>query len=144
MVSQADLSIKNNLQKAFKNAQTHFDKKFKNFKRKFINQKQNELLDMASENDPNIWAKIKRLNSPPSRPPLEIVKTDQTISTNIREILERWHLDISRLFSGLRDNPEMAFDEGFYQEIIKKKEEFDKMEESDSRILVILIFFQTA
>ena len=133
MVSQADLSIKNNLRKAFKNAQTHFDKKFRYFKRKFINQKQNELLDMASENDPNIWAKIKRLNSPPSRPPLEIVKTDQTISTNIREILERWHLDISRLFSGLRDNPEMAFDEGFYQEIIKKKEEFDKMEESEQQ-----------
>ena len=133
VVSQADLSIKNNLQKAFKNAQTHFDKKFRYFKRKFINQKQNELLDMASENDPNIWAKIKRLNSPPSRPPLEIVKTDQTISTNIREILERWHLDISRLFSGLRDNPEMAFDEGFYQEIIKKKEEFDKMEESEQQ-----------
>ena len=68
VVSQADLSIKNNLQKAFKNAQTHFDKKFRYFKRKFINQKQNELLDMASENDPNIWAKIKRLNSPPLSP----------------------------------------------------------------------------
>ena len=133
VASPADLPIKNNLHKVFKNAQTHFDKKFRYFKRKYVNQKQNELLDMASENDPNIWTKIKRLNSPPSRPPLEIVRADQTISTNMKEILERWHLDISRLFSGLRDNPEMAFNEDFYQEIISKKEEFEKMEESEQQ-----------
>ena len=130
---QRDLPIKNNFKNVFKSAQTNFDKKFRYLKRKFNSQKQKELLDLASENNPNIWVKIKKLNSPPSRPPLEIVRADQTISTNIKEILERWHLDISRLFSGLRDNPEMAYDEDFYQEIISKKEEFEKMEEIEQQ-----------
>ena len=133
VTNQGDLPTKKDLQKVFKNAQTHFDKKYRFFKRKFKDKNQKELLDLAAENNPNIWTKIKQLNSPPSRPPLEIVREDKTISTDIREILERWHHDISRLFSGLRDNPEMAFDEAFYQEIISKKEEFEKMEESEQQ-----------
>ena len=29
-------------------------------------------------------------------------------------ILERWHSDIYKLFSGIRENPEFAFDDQFY------------------------------
>ena len=35
--------------------------------------------------------------------------------------------DISKLFSGLRENPEMAFDEAFYQEVLIKKSEFEDL-----------------
>ena len=42
-------------------------------------------------------------------------------------MLERWHLDISTLFSGLRENPETAFDDIFFQEILQKKQEFENM-----------------
>ena len=52
------------------------------------------------------------------------------ISRDVKEILERWHHDISRLFSGLRDDPEMAFNELFYQEILIKKEEFENLSEN--------------
>ena len=62
---------------------------------------------------------------------MEIVREDNTISTDIKEILERWHLDISKLFAGLRENPEMAFNDAFFQEILQKKEEFEKMSEAD-------------
>ena len=64
---------------------------------------------------------------PSSRAALEIVRADETISRDIKEVLERWHLDISRLFSGIRDNPEMAFNDIFYQEVLNKKQEFDQM-----------------
>ena len=46
----------------------------------------------------------------------------------MKEVLERWHHDISRLFSGLRQNPEFAFNDTFFEEILKKKEEFENMQ----------------
>lgn len=74
-----------------------------------------------------MW-KLKKLCDPPStRAALEIVKADGTISTDIKLILDRWYRDISRLFSGLRDNPEMAFNDLFYNEILEKKQEFENL-----------------
>ena len=65
-----------------------------------------------------MWKKLKKLsNAPLTRAALEVVREDESISTDIKEILQRWHRDISSLFSGLRDNPEFAFDEKFYEEI---------------------------
>ena len=59
-----------------------------------------------------MWAKLKELNNPPStRAALEIVREDGSISADMKEILKRWHIDISRLFSGLSENPEFAFDD---------------------------------
>ena len=126
---QDKLPHKKHLQQEFKAAQSLFDKKFRYCKRKYNDKNQNDLLNLATENDPNIWDKIRKLNSPPTRPPLEIVREDETISNDLKEILERWHHDISRLFSGLRENPEMAFNEAFYNEILTKKEEFENMTE---------------
>ena len=45
---------------------------------------------------------------------LEIVRTDKTISGDIKEVLERWHLNILNLFSGLSETPKMAFNEVFF------------------------------
>ena len=58
---------------------------------------------------------------------LEIFREDGSISTDMKEILKRWHSDISRLFSGLRENPEFAFDDKFYDEIVSKKNEFEAL-----------------
>ena len=58
---------------------------------------------------------------------MEIVREDQTISCDVKEVLHRWHNDISKLYSGLLDNPDVAFDNQFYEEILQKKTEFDKM-----------------
>ena len=69
-----------------------------------------------------MWAKLKRLcDLPSSRAAMEILKEDGTVSTYIKEILERWHQDISRLCS----DPMMALNEEFYQEIKNKKDEFE-------------------
>ena len=58
---------------------------------------------------------------------MEIVREDDTISHDLKGILERWFSDISKLFFGLREDPDMAFDEAFYQEVINKKEEFENL-----------------
>ena len=130
ITSKDDLHHKNILKNVYKNAQAHFDKKFRFYKRKYNNKHQNELYDLAAKNSADIWAKIKKLNSPPTRPPLEIIKEDNTISSDIKEILERWHRDISHLFSGLRENPEIAFNDAFYSEILSKREEFENLSEA--------------
>ena len=78
--------------------------------------------DNANNNPAEMWAKLKKLCDPPStRAALEVVQADGNISTDIKEILDRWYRDISRLFSGLRDNPEMAFNDLFYNEILREK-----------------------
>ena len=75
-----------------------------------------------------MWSKLNKLKSPPSsRIALEIVRSDETISRDLKEILERWLNDISKLFSGVRDNPEMTFGDNFYNEILNKKEEFEQL-----------------
>ena len=56
------------------------------------------------------------------------MRDDKSISNDVKEVLERWHSDISNLFSGIRDNPDMAFDEDFYQQIILKKQEFENLD----------------
>ena len=72
--------------------------------------------------------KLKQLsNLPSTRAALEIVREDKSISNDIQEILQRWHKDIAHLFSGLRDNPEFAFDDNFYDEILQKKTEFEAL-----------------
>ena len=51
----------------------------------------------------------------------------------MREILERWFKDISGLFSGLQEDPEIAFNEAFYQEVLDKKNEFEEMLPEESK-----------
>ena len=77
-----------------------------------------------------MWAALKKLNNfPDTKAALEIVREDQTISTEVREVLERWFRDISGLFSGLQEDPEVAFDDNFYREVLEKKNEFENLRE---------------
>ena len=75
-----------------------------------------------------MWTKLKQLANPTSsRAVLEVIRDDNSISADIREVLTRWHTDISKLFAGLRDNPDFAFNDQFYAEIISKKNEFENL-----------------
>ena len=116
------------LRQVYQNAQRTFDNKFRFFKRKY-RKAEFKNIERLAESDPNeMWAKLKKLNNPPSsKVVLEIVREDGTISNDIKEILKRWHNDIGRLFSGLRNNPEFAYDDKFYEEIIEKKNEFENL-----------------
>ena len=126
--SRNDNAQKNILNEEFKLAQRHFDKKFLYFKRQHKSNKTQNLKD-AAERDPNeMWKQIKSLSEPKSsRVILEIIRQDKSISTDIKEILERWHSDISGLFSGFRENPNLAYDDNFFQEISDLKNEFENL-----------------
>ena len=124
---RADQTIKYNLRNIFKTKQQTFDRTFRRYKRAYNKQKLIDLENLANKKDKtDMWSTLKRLNNPtPPRVVLEIVRADNTISNDLKEIIERWHADISKLFSGIKDNPEIVYDEEFYSEIIRKKAEFE-------------------
>ena len=128
--SNADFRYKNYLRTNFKVAQKVFDKKYRYFKRQH-HKKQYDELEINARTDPSaMWAALKKLNNfPDTKAALEIVREDQTISTDVREVLERWFRDISGLFSGLQEDPEVAFDDNFYREVLEKKNEFENLRE---------------
>ena len=83
-----------------------------------------------------MWAALKRLNNPPTtQAALEIIREDKSISADIKEILERWYRDISGLFSGLNEDPEIAFSEAFYNEVLAKKREFEEISSEEQAVL---------
>ena len=47
----------------------------------------------------------------------------------------KWYTDISKLFSNIEDNPEVAFNDEFYNQVLNKKAEFENLvpEEQQSR-----------
>ena len=123
----SQLSYKHALKSNYRNAQKLFDKKYRFYKRKHKKQNYDDL-SASVANPVEMWAKLKRLCDKPScRAALEIVQADGSISTDIQQVLERWYKDISRLFSGMRENPEMAFNDLFYNEILEKKQQFENL-----------------
>ena len=133
--------IKSNLRINFKTAQKEFDKWFRALKRRYKNKDLNDLGKLAADNSPKIWEKLKSLNNPVKpRAALEIVRSDNTISRDIKEVLERWHNDIAKLFSGVKENPDVIFDDLFYDQIIAKKVEFENLANDDDSSYVVNYF----
>ena len=128
VMSKTDIATKAELRNNFKCSQKNFDKKCREAERTFKKQKNETLGNDAKFNPTGMWSSLKKLNNPPtSKAALEIVREDDTISHNLKEILQRWLVDISKLFSGVRDKPEMAFDDTFFDEIVGKKREFEQL-----------------
>ena len=120
--NNTQLQLKTSLRLDFKEARKSFEKKFRYLNRSHKKKDFDDLSNLSDSNPTEMWAKLQRLCDPPSsRAALEILRADGSVSSDIKEILERWHEDIPRLFSCLRENPEMAFNEEFYQEIKEKR-----------------------
>ena len=87
-----------------------------------------ELERDSVQNPQKMWQKLKKLGDPPSsKAVLEIIRDDDSISNDIQEILTKWYSDIGNLFSGVRDNPELSYDDMFYEEIKAKKRELENI-----------------
>ena len=78
--------------------------------------------------------KIKRLNETKStKAVLEIINSDKTITNDIKEVLNKWQTDISKLFSDIRDNPEVTFNDEFFNEVLIKKQQFEDLSDEQQR-----------
>ena len=100
-VSQNDLYVKNLFRLDFKQAQKTFDKRFRFFKRQFQRNELRELESNARTDPVLMWASLKKLSEPLDRKTiLEIVRDDQSISGDIKEVLDRWFRDIFQPVTG--------------------------------------------
>ena len=130
--SQNDVTKKKILKEQFQAAQKDFDKKFRFYKRKNRADKSKLLEENAEKNPNEMWKYIKSLSEPKSsKVVMEIIRQDNTISTDIKEVLDRWHSDISGLFSGIRENPDLAYNDDFFQEICDLKVEFENLSKEE-------------
>ena len=120
--NNADFRCKHNLRIGFKLCQKIFDKKYRFYKRQHRKKEYSDLETNARMDPTAMWAALKRLDHPPNaKAALEIVREDKSISTDVKEVLERWFRDISKLFSGIKADPDAVFDEEFYNEVVEKK-----------------------
>ena len=129
-----DQQEKGRLRECFKQSQKLFDKRYRYFKRKSKAQELNDLKNDAHSNPNEMWKKIKRLNETKStKAVLEIINSDKTITNDIKEVLNKWQTDISKLFSDIRDNPEVTFNDEFFNEVLIKKQQFEDLSDEHQR-----------
>ena len=63
----------------------------------------------------------------PSHVLLEIIRQDGTISSDLKEVLSKWHSDFSACFKGIKDDPNLVFDDNFLEQITKLKSDFENL-----------------
>ena len=89
--SNQDFAIKNILRLNFKTAQKNFDKKFRYLKRQHHKNQFRDLETNASKNPTAMWEALKKLdNRPTTKAALEIIREDKSVSTDLKEVLNRW------------------------------------------------------
>ena len=130
-------SEKRQLLSQFKADQKLFDKVFRQAKRQFENKSFKNLADLADKasNDPaEMWKRLKALSDRKSSSVLlEIIRQDGSISTDKREVLEKWCSDFSECFKGMKDDPDLVFDEDFLESIENLKCMFDNLSSGEQK-----------
>ena len=122
---------KQKLLNEFKQAQKLFNVRYRQIKRHHQNRAFHELAALADKasGDPNeMWKRLRALSDhKPAHILLEIIKQDGSISKDITEVLLKWHSEFSACFKGIKDDPDLVFDDEFLEKITKLKSEFDNI-----------------
>ena len=108
-----------------------FDTKFRQLKRQHSFNSFHKLADLADKaaNDPSeMWKRLKALSDrKSSHVLLETIRDDGSISKDKKEVLLKWYNDFSECFRGIKDDPDLVFDDDFLEQISKLKFDFDKL-----------------
>ena len=124
-----DIGRKNSLRENFKWKQKLFDSTFRRAKRAHRKQEMDRLEQDARNNVNSMWSTLKKLNDPPSsKASLEIIREDRTISRDVQEVLEKWYHDISKLYSGISNDTEVAFDDNFLEQVKAQKKILENLQ----------------
>ena len=125
------LNEKRQLQSYFKQSQNYFDKLYRKVKRQHeleAFQSLADLADLAANNPAEMWKRLKALSGQKSSHVLlEILREDGSVSNEKREVLQKWYNDFSQCFKGIKDDPDMVFDDQYLDQITKLKTDFDKL-----------------
>ena len=87
-----------------------------------------DLADKASNDPSEMWKRLKALSDRKSSSVLlEIIREDGSISSDKKEVLEKWCSDFKQCFKGMKDDPDLVFDDEFFENIKNLKAKFDKL-----------------
>ena len=90
-----------------------------------------DLAEKASNDPAEMWKRLKALSDRKSSSVLlEIIRQDGSISTDKKEVLEKWCSDFSECFKGIKDDPDLVFDDTFLESVLKT--EFDNLSSDES------------
>ena len=79
-----------------------------------------------------MWKRLKALSDRKSSAVLlEIIRQDGTISTDKKEVLEKWCSDFSECFKGIKDDPDLVYDDDFLENIKNLKASFDTLSSAE-------------
>ena len=126
-----DRQTKHLLRNDFKHKQKLFDLKFRFFKRQHDNAAFHNLADLADKatNNPSeMWKRLKALSDrKTSNVVLEIIQQDGSTSKDEKIVLEKWFNDFSQCFKGMKDDPDLVFDDDFLARISHLKTVFENL-----------------
>ena len=127
----------------FKQSQMSFDTKFRQLKRQHSFNSFHKLTDLADKaaNDPSeMWKRLKALSDrKSSHVLLETIRDDGSISKDKKEVLLKWYNDFSECFRGIKDDPDLVFDDDFLEQISKLKFELITYTQASFSFFIIAI-----
>ena len=106
-------SIRNRLRHVFVTARKRFNREVQRAKRQYIRQKQAEINELQSKNQTMFWKEIGKIGVGQERRkniPLEILKPDGSVSSDVTEVLGKWESDFESLLNPINStsNPELV------------------------------------
>ena len=106
-------SIRNRLRHVFVTARKRFNREVQRAKRQYIRQKQAEIDELQSKNQTMFWKEIGKIGVGQERRkyiPLEILKPDGSVSSDVTEVLGKWESDFESLLNPINStsNPELV------------------------------------
>ena len=106
-------SIRNRLRHVFVTARKRFNREVQRAKRQYIRQKQAEIDELQSKNQTMFWKEIGKIGVGQERRkniPLEILKPDGSVSSDVTEVLGKWESDFESLLNPFNStsNPELV------------------------------------
>ena len=100
------LGTKNRRKQAFKDRRREFDKQVRLSKRRYKQEKDEELLNIQDKDQREFWRKIGSIGLNQTRQnviPMEVKLTDDTVSNDLSTVLNHWETEFSNLLNATSD-----------------------------------------
>ena len=123
-------ALKRQLQQKFYNARKVFDNVYRKTKRKYQENKINDIETLNTEDPKAFWQELKKLGPHQSSDiPLAVYNRDGSVCYEERVVLDKWKNDFSLLYNS--EPTPGAFDDNFYHRIINEKGQLELSADSN-------------
>ena len=115
--------------------QRNFDKAVKRTKRKYTTQKHTEIEELQTSDPRKFWDHLNNLGPKSKKTiPVEVYDDTGNIINDPEDVLNKWESEFKSLFDRLKATENSDFDEAFYEEVLKFKQDLEKQTGSSQTI----------